>query len=283
MSHAALFTTPDHQPFFWRNGPVAALLVHGFPGTPAEMRRVGQVLYDDGWSVRGLLLPGFGSEFATLGHRRHADWMHAIGTALDELWQEHSTVVLVGNSMGGALALRTAIHHPVEGVVLFAPFWRIDSWLDKTYPVAARLLPNVRPFAGANFKNPRIRAGVHSLIPDANLDDPDVRAALRRLSLPMHALGQVRHSGQLGYEAAPHVTAPVMIVQGQDDPLVRPHLTRQLAERLPNLAAYLEVPGQHELVQGATPAWNEITAALRRFLAGLTAPGTTTVSAVAYS
>ena len=60
-----------------------------------------------------------------------------------------------------------------------------------------------------------------------------------------------------------------MIVQGQDDPLVRPHLTRQLAGRLPNLAAYLEVPGQHEIVQGATPVWAEMAGAVRHFLAGI--------------
>ena len=283
MSHASLFATPDHQPFYWRGGTAAALLIHGFPGTPAEMRAIGQALHEGGWSVQGLLLPGFGSDFATLGHRRHADWIHAIASALHGLRQDHATVVLVGNSMGGALALRTALHHPVDGIVLFAPFWRVDSWLDKTYPVAARLLPSVRPFAGANFKNPRIRAGVRSLLPDADLDDPEVRAAVRRLSLPMHALGQVRHSGQLAYDAAPQVHAPVMIVQGQDDPLVKPRLTQQLARRLPNLAGYLEVPGQHEIVRGATPAWAEVTDAVRRFLAGIAEAETKAVATVTQS
>ena len=107
-------------------------------------------------------------------------------------------------------------------------------------------------------------------MPDADLDDPAVRVALRRLSLPMHGPGRgappertTRLRSRAGYRAGAR-----MIVQGQDDPLVRPHLTRQLAGRLPNLAGYLEAPGQHEIVRGATLVWNEISDAVRRFLAG---------------
>ncbi len=56
----ALFQGEEHQPFHWVAGPPAALLVHGFPGTPAELRPLGQALYEAGWTVSAPLLPGFG-------------------------------------------------------------------------------------------------------------------------------------------------------------------------------------------------------------------------------
>lgn len=260
------FQTDEHQPFLWSGQRRAALLVHGFPGTPAEMRTVGDVIHAGGWTVQGLLLPGFGAEFPTLPMRRHIDWIEEIDRALAILRREHDTVLLVGNSMGAALSLRVAAHHAVDGLILFAPFWRVDSWLDKVYPLAERVLPQVKPFRRANFADPRLREGVLHFMPEADLDDPAVQAAIRELRLPVQVLGQVRRSGQLGYRFAAQVQAPVLIIQGTQDPLVKPHVTRRLAARLPNLPEYLEVPGEHELVRGKSAAWPVVVAAIRAFM-----------------
>jgi pimeloyl-ACP methyl ester carboxylesterase len=81
----------------------------------------------------------------------------------------------------------------------------------------------------------------------------------------------VRRSGQLGYRAAAAVSAPTLIIQGAEDPLVKPLVTRRLAARLPNLLEYVEVPGGHELIGGNTPSWPQMAAALRRFLTGVAA------------
>lgn len=264
------FHTPEHEPFLWRGEDRAALLVHGFPGTPAEMRKVGEVLHGDGWTVQGLLLPGFGREFADLPQRRHADWAQAIDHALAALEQEHRSVLLVGNSMGAALSLHVAAQRRPSGMVLFAPFWRVNAWLDAAYPLARRLLPEIKPFRRANFSDPTLRSNLHQFIPDVDLDDPAVQATVRELSLPVHVLGQVRRSGRLGYRSAARVTAPVLIVQGAQDVLVKPRATRRLARRLPNLAGILEVDGTHEsIVRGGDPSWPAVAAAVRRFAAGV--------------
>jgi carboxylesterase len=263
------YQTPEHAGFEWHCGPRAVLLIHGFPGTPAEMRTVGQIFADAGWSVRGLLLPGFGAEFPTLGAKRHIDWEAAIDAALDDLHRRYTTVAIAGNSFGGALALRAAAAHPVAGVVLFAPFWRVDTWLEHLLPVAERVFPRIRPFLGADFADPALRAEVRNFLPDADLDDPAVQAGIRRLEWPTRALGQVRRAGQLGFVAAEKVLAPVLIFQGRRDPLVRPHVTQRLAQRLPNLAGYLEVNGEHDLVRGVAPDWPAVAAVLRTFAAQL--------------
>ncbi len=259
------YHAPDHAPFEWRNGPHAALLIHGFPGTPAEMRSVGEVFASEGWSVRGLLLPGFGAEFTEIGRKRYADWQTAVDAAVKELSRKHSVVLLAGNSFGGALALATAAAQPVDGVILFAPFWRLDSWLDRVYPLAERVLPRIRPFARANFSDPGFRTELTHFLSEVDLDDPAVRRQIRGLELPTRVFGQVRRVGQIGYVAAGQVSAPTLIFQGRNDPLVRPHVTQRLAQRLPNLAGYIEVEGEHDLVRGQTSGWPVIDKTLRTF------------------
>ena len=265
------YRTSEHAPFEWRHGPHAALLVHGFPGTPAEMRAVGHVFAGVGWSVHGLLLPGFGAEFSTLGHKQHTDWDAAIDAALTDLRQRYACVVIAGNSFGGALALRAAAAHPVDGVVLFAPFWRVDTWLEGLLPVAARAFPHIRPFARADFADPRLRTELGHFLPAADFDDPAVQAGIRQLTLPTRVLGQVRRAGQVGYLAARTVAAPVLIFQGRRDPLVKPRLTQRLAQQLPNLAGYLEIDGEHDLVRGAAPDWPVVTTVLHAFAAQIAA------------
>ena len=57
---------PEHETFTLPGGRPAALLLHGFLGTPAEMRGLGEALHEQGWTVYAPLLPGFGSDIETL-------------------------------------------------------------------------------------------------------------------------------------------------------------------------------------------------------------------------
>jgi len=274
------YQAPEHQPFFWRGqSGCAALLVHGFPGTPAEMRPLGQVLHSLDWTVQGLLLPGFGPQFSQLTRYCQQDWRAAVQTALTNLQREHATVLLIGNSMGAALALQVAAVQPPSALLLFAPFWRSANWLlDAAFPVARRFLRQVRPFHKADFADSQFRAGVARVMPDADLDDSAVQTAIRQLELPVDILGEVRQAGRLGYQALPQVKTPVVIMQGSEDIIAVPRFTRQMARRLPMLAGYVEVPGSHELIQGRSEAWPLIVALVQQFAQQIQ-PNETTVCA----
>jgi len=266
-----IFEGPEHQPFLWEGGQPAALLVHGFPGTPAELRPLAAVLQQDGWTVQGLLLPGFGPQIATLGERRWQEWLAAITQALADLRRHHTPLLLIGYSMGAALAIGAAASQSVDGLILLAPFvWR-ESLLQR---VAATffgplLTPYFRPFRQANFADPALRRGIASLLPQLDLDNPEVQAALRQAAIPLSLLQQVRLAGLHAARQAAAVPGPVLILQGQDDPVARPKNTQFLLTRFPTRPSYREVAAGHDIVNPATPGWAEVVQSVRQFAAAL--------------
>jgi carboxylesterase len=266
-----LFDGPQHQPFTWEGGRPAALLIHGFPDTPAAMRPLGGSLHAEGWTVQGILLPGFGTQIPTLPWRRYREWVDAAREALSALQQRHSPVVLVGYSMGAAIAILAADSCPPDGIVLLAPFWRLGSWLqDAALSVVRPFLPRTfRPLARADLGNPQIRHVVASLLPQLDLDDVDIQRLARKLDVPLTLVDQVRMAGRQAYRQARRIQAPVLIVQGMDDEVVLPRHTRRLARRLGRRPRYSSIEGGHVLTDPASPGWETLTREVKTFIRAL--------------
>jgi len=265
------FQGPEHLPFLWPGGAPAALLVHGFPGTPAEMRPLGEALHKAGWSVQGLLLPGFGPQIATLDERRAGDWAAAVEEALCALKRDHSPILLVGYSMGAALAIGAAARATPDGLVLLAPFWWTGSPLQRALGALLRpLLPrSFRPLRRADFANPQLRRFVANFFPQADLDNPQTQEDLRQIDVPLSIVDQVRITGRTAYDQAPGVETPLLIVQGKHDEIVRLRFTRRLMKRFPHSPRYLEVDADHDLVRPAHTDWPAIEQAVLDFAASL--------------
>jgi len=256
-----VFTGAEHQAFHraGTNG-AALLLIHGFPGTPAEMRPLAEVFHQQGWTAHGVLLPGFGADIATLADRRLADWQNALVAALTSLRRDHEVVWLAGNSMGGALAIHAAVTSPtqIQGLLLFNPFWEIDNPLWKLLPALRYVFPQIKPFSlvKMDFNDPSTRDGIHKFMPSANLDDPATQDGIRKFAIPTVIIEQIRRAGQLGAAGAGKVGVPVLVTQGNSDELVKPEKTRILAAKLH--AQYEEVAGQHNILDPAGDSWARV-------------------------
>ncbi|MBO9308174.1 MAG: alpha/beta fold hydrolase [Chloroflexi bacterium] len=262
------FQGAEHAPFLMRGGKAAALMIHGFPGTPADVRPLADCLNALNWTVQGILLPGFGAQIETLPKRTHQEWVAAVREALQALQKTHAPLLLVGHSMGGALAMCVAAETPPDGLILTAPFSRIENVLWNMMPIFRALFPEVRPFRllRLDFSKPEVREGIRNFMPDADLDDPQVQQAIRDLKLPISVFEQIRQVGQRALSLAPRLKMPALILQGTYDTLVKPHLTRQLVARYGGAVRYLEVPAEHGLIDSRAPYWSQVESALREFV-----------------
>ncbi|MBI5695846.1 MAG: alpha/beta fold hydrolase [Nitrospirae bacterium] len=99
----------------------AVLLIHGFSGTPYDMRGLGEHLAAHGYTVYAPLLKGNGTSARDLAATGWRDWLESAETAYGELSAKYETVYVVGHSMGGDLAINLAAEHETAGVVLLAP------------------------------------------------------------------------------------------------------------------------------------------------------------------
>jgi carboxylesterase len=85
------------------------LVVHGFTGSPFEMRYLGDALAARGYIVSGPALAGHGEGSpVALDATTWRDWYGSAETAFDALRQRCTRVAVVGLSMGGLLALHLA-------------------------------------------------------------------------------------------------------------------------------------------------------------------------------
>jgi len=276
LSFAAAFQSEDHRSFTWHaDHDAALLLIHGFPGTPAEMRPLAKAFSTLGWTTSAPLLPGFGPEVDTINDKSHADWLQALQISYAELRRHHRIVALLGLSMGGALALQLAAHHPPQALILLSPFWKLEHALWQAMPLLKYVLPSFKPFRlfKPDFNDAATRQGITNFMPELNLDDPATQRAILDFPVPMNLIDQIRQAGQRGYQAIPRISCPTLIIQGRQDELVKPDLTRHLCQRFPTPPHYVEVDAPHALQDPSQACWPDVLRAITQFLSPLSPSG----------
>jgi carboxylesterase len=270
------FADPIHQPVRLGDGPDRAVVVHGFPGTPAEVRSVGESLSGRGWRVDLPLLPGFGRDYARLGRTSWQAWRAAVTAELRREWRAaRSTggkLLVVGFSMGGALALCSVAEDgvDVDGLVLLAPFTRFGDPRARLLPLARHLVRTLRPLAGADFGDADVREQIERALGAVDVDDPSVQRRLRReVTVPVRALDELRRVGLHALQVAPALCGVrTMVIQGRRDTTVLPDLTRALVDRLGDTPETVWLTdADHRFVLPGRPGHQDALAAIARFSA----------------
>lgn len=238
----------------WRlgEGSRGVLLIHGFAGTPPELRRLGVHLAARGWRCHAPALAGHALTPEAHAASGRADWMASAQAALDELRGECSTVAVCGQSMGGAMALHLAATNPDVAAVaaLAAPIWLRD-WRLRLLPALRHVVP---------WHSPSGEIDLYDQDAIAELWSYDRRST--RAIVEFH-----RFISAVGRELV-SVRAPVLLIHGARDRTIDPANMEDIARRLvcstevetlllPRSGHALSVDVDRELVNERVAAWLE--------------------------
>ncbi|MGO8686931.1 MAG: alpha/beta hydrolase [Candidatus Dormibacteria bacterium] len=202
----------------WRigEGRRGALLLHGFAGTPPELRRLGDRLAGAGWRCHGPLLAGHGTTPEDLARTRWQDWAASAEAALAELRAECDQVVVAGQSTGGSIALHLAANDPGIAAVacLATPVW-LSGWRPRMLPVAKHVVRWDRP--GGDVDLYRLE-GIEELWSYGRRSTRSIHELVRLLVRLRSELVSVR--------------APVLICHGERDRVIAPANAVEIEHRL---------------------------------------------------
>lgn len=230
------------------------LLIHGLPGTADDFDAVTPLLA--GRRTIAIDRPGFG--YSTGGYVPFERQLSAIHELLGKL---HVTrPVIVGHSYGGAVALGFAERYPseVRGLVL------VDAAAAGTHPgsfdrlqahlVKVLQLPVIRQVANATFGQLLLTVSAEQGDSEAFHPNPVVAAHRQRVlavnfthgNLEALAGERLAAGGVVDRidRSLSDIHLPAVVIQGDDDQLVKPLYGRRLASELPD-ARLVMVSGGH--------------------------------------
>ncbi len=124
---------PGAEPMSSPGGPIGALVLHGFTGSPHSMRGLAEAFAEAGFTVEMPLLPGHGTSIDAMLTTSWDDWSAAAEAAYLDLAGRCEQVVVAGLSMGGTLTLWLATRHPeVAGIVTINAASPPPGWAAET-------------------------------------------------------------------------------------------------------------------------------------------------------
>jgi len=223
----------DPAPFFLQpieaNG-IGVLLIHGLLAGPAEMKGYGDHLVHQGYTVMGVRLKGHGSSPYALRDLSWQDWYASVKQGFAILKAHCRQIVVTGFSTGGALALKLAAeNHPeILGVSAAA----VPLKFINTSFMLVPLLHGTNRFVDwvSSYE------GVKPFIENVS-EHPRVNYR----HVPVRGLYELRLLIQQMDEFLPKITLPVLLMQGDQDPVVSVKSAPELMNKLKTADKQLKI------------------------------------------
>ena len=195
------------------------LCLHGFTGTPQEVRLGCEVAEELGLAAEAPLLPGHGTSSMDLSKTDFSDWLAAARLSFDRL-RARGPVILMGLSMGSLLATELSLSAPgdVAGLILASNAF----WLQAPYPAWALCAADALALPNVRLKK----------------DGPDIgdesarRSHVTYPAQPLHGGIEVLRAGRRLRQRLGDVRRPTLILHGGRDQVCPVSNAWRVAERL---------------------------------------------------
>ena len=195
-----------HAPVDHAGGAHGVICVHGFTSSPQSVRPLAEALVARGYSVHTPLLPGHATSVEDLDVTPRSQWIAAVEAAFDRMRARCDQVAVIGQSLGGLLAMELASRRPDVTAVasLAAPLW-----LEGLAAKAARATAPGAWLARVG-RLPKL-GGADVLDADAKRADASYRW------IPTRALAQLTALMPEVQAALPRLRAPLLVLHGVHD------------------------------------------------------------------
>ncbi|MFQ6057720.1 MAG: alpha/beta hydrolase [Anaerolineae bacterium] len=205
----------DLNPFFFEGGGTGCLLIHGFTGSPPEMRGLGEYLADKGLTVLGVRLAGHGTTPEEMARTGWRDWVASAEGGLRELQGRCQWVFVGGLSMGGVLTLYLAARHPVAGAIVMAAPTYLRDWRTPFLPLAKYFVKWYYPSG------------------ESDLTDPTGQERMWSYDrMPVVCIDQLLQLIRLVRRELPRIKVPVLVMQGAHDRYVPLDCAQEIYDRI---------------------------------------------------
>jgi pimeloyl-ACP methyl ester carboxylesterase len=253
------------------------LLIHGLGATKASFYDTAAALSQDGYRVHALDLPGFGSSSKPATGPYTARWFaDTVVDLMDRLMIDRAHIV--GNSMGGRVALEVALREP-ERVGALALLCPAVAFVKRGYHPIVRIARPELAFLPHKFRRAMVSSTFHGLFHDTDALDPYVSDVVIDEFQRLYASPSARFAflsaarniylekpfGKHGfYPRLADLERPALFVWGSHDTLIPPGFKRHVAEWLPR-AEQIVLDGCGHVPQVERP--DQTNGLIRRFLA----------------
>lgn len=213
------------EPFLFESGDIGCLLVHGFAGSPMEMKYLGEYLASKGITTHGVRLAGHATSPRDLERTKWDQWYVSVVEGYGKLKKiGMKKIFIAGLSLGGLLTLYFAENNKdVDGIITMSSPAAMDEMQFKLMPVVDFFVDNV------NLKALRLEKKEFDL-PHIQYD-----------TLPMPAIRELIKFSMIVEKNLSKVTAPILVVHSQKDKTIPFHEAIEIATKVNSKIRFLYI------------------------------------------
>jgi carboxylesterase len=197
-----------------------AVLVHGFTGSPYDMKELADFLFEHGIDVGVVRIAGHGTHISDLMQTNYDHWIQSAHDFIDQITESRKRIFLVGYSFGSNLALDLASREPhrYKGIVCLGAsiYWHRRFYYYFFYHI---------------FKALGIKKVRKPYVPKYKVESWESTG--NYAEFPTNGLGEFRDMiTERTIKLLPNVIVPALIIHSRGDRISHPRSSEYLFEHI---------------------------------------------------